>query len=307
MINENDSLVGQTDIKTKEKEVLGSKRKYNLKNDVIFQSFFARKGNEEFLIDFLNALLNKNIKKIKIRSEVNLEKLSLEEKGGRLDLQAKLEDGTIISIEMQLRNEYNIEERTTFYSSKVISQETERGTDYEDINQVIMINILGYNFLKVEDYISKTAIVLDNHREYEVLTGIKWYFIELPKFRKAKPDMNNKVDQWLAFIDDYNKEAIKVAEEKNKTLKRARIEMNYLTGDAEVRRLAELRDKWERDRVSAINYATRKGEVKGEKKGVKEGKIEIAKEMLKRKIPKQTIMEITKLSSNEIEKISPNY
>ena len=307
MINENDSLVGQTDIKTKEKEVLGSKRKYNLKNDVIFQSFFARKGNEEFLIDFLNALLNKNIKKIKIRSEVNLEKLSLEEKGGRLDLQAKLEDGTIISIEMQLRNEYNIEERTTFYSSKVISQETERGTDYEDINQVIMINILGYNFLKVEDYISKTAIVLYNHREYEVLTGIKWYFIELPKFRKAKPDMNNKVDQWLAFIDDYNKEAIKVAEEKNKTLKRARIEMNYLTGDAEVRRLAELRDKWERDRVSAINYATRKGEVKGEKKGVKEGKIEIAKEMLKRKIPKQTIMEITKLSSNEIEKISPNY
>ena len=63
---ENDSLAGQADIKTKEKEVLGSKRKYNLKNDVIFQSFFARKGNEEFLIDFLNALLNKNIKKVKI-------------------------------------------------------------------------------------------------------------------------------------------------------------------------------------------------------------------------------------------------
>lgn len=297
---ENDSLAGQADIKTKEKEVLGSKRKYNLKNDVIFQSFFARKGNEEFLIDFLNALLNKNIKKVKIRSEVNLEKLSREEKGGRLDLQAKLEDGTIISIEMQLRNEYNIEERTTFYSSKVISQETERGTDYEDINQVIMINILGYNFLKVEDYISKTAIVLYNHREYEVLTGIKWYFIELPKFRKAKPDMNNKVDQWLAFIDDYNKEAIKVAEEKNKTLKRARIEMNYLTGDAEVRRLAELRDKWERDRVSAINYATKKGEAKG----VKEEKIEIAKEMLKDNEPIEKIIKFTKLTEDEIKEIS---
>lgn len=41
-------------------------KKYNLKNDVIFQTFFARKGNEEFLIDFLNTLLNKNIQKIKI-------------------------------------------------------------------------------------------------------------------------------------------------------------------------------------------------------------------------------------------------
>ena len=101
---------------------------YNLKNDVIFQTFFARKGNEEFLIDFLNGLLKKNIKSIEIREEVNLERLSREEKGGRLDLQAKLEDGTIISIEMQLRNEYNIEERTTLYSGKVMSRETERGT-----------------------------------------------------------------------------------------------------------------------------------------------------------------------------------
>ena len=239
-------------IQTKEK-------KYNLKNDIIFQTFFSRKGNEEFLIDFLNALLKKDIKSIEVREEVNLERLSKEEKGGRLDLQAKLEDGTIISIEMQLRNEYNIEERTTLYSGKVISRETERGTDYEDINQVIMINILGYNFLGVEDYISETAIVLEKHREYEVLTGLKWYFIELPKFRKQNPNMNEKINQWLAFIDDYNEEMVEVAEEKNDKLKKARIEMNYLTGDAEVRRLAELREKWEMDRVSAINHATKKG------------------------------------------------
>ena len=105
----------------------------------------------------------------------------------------------------------------------------------------------------------KTAIVLEKHREYEVLTGIKWYFIELPKFRKQNPDMNEKINQWLAFIDDYDREMVKVAEEKNDKLKRARIEMNYLTGEAETRRLAELREKWEMDRVSAINHATKKG------------------------------------------------
>ena len=71
--------------------------------------------------------------------------------------------------------------------------------------------------------------------------------------------MNEKINQWLVFIDDYNKEMIKVAEKKNDKLKKARIEMNYLTGDAEVRRLAELREKWEMDRISAINHATRKG------------------------------------------------
>ena len=234
-------------------------KKYNLKNDVIFQTFFARKGNEEFLIDFLNALLNKNIQKIEIREEVNLERLKREEKGGRLDLQAKLEDGTIVSIEMQIRDEGNFKERTTLYAGKVEARETKKGTDYEDISQIIMINILGFNLLDVYDYISETAIVLDKHRNYEVLDGIKWYFIELPKFRKTNPNMNEKINQWLAFIDDNNKELVDMAENKNETLKKARIEMNHLAGDAEIRRLAELREKWEMDRISAINYATKIG------------------------------------------------
>ena len=238
----------------------------NLKNDVIFQAFFSRKGNEQYLIDFLNALLKMDIKDIEIREEVNLEKLSKEEKGGRLDLQAKLGDGTIVSIEMQMRDEGNFKQRTTMYAGKVESRETKKGIKYEDISQIIMINILGFNMLDVEDYISETAIVLDKHRDYEVLTGIKWYFIELPKFRKAKPDMNEKINQWLAFIDDDNKEMIDMAENKNKTLKDARKEMNYLTGDAEVRRLAELREKWEMDRINAISYATKVGKEERRKK-----------------------------------------
>ena len=104
-----------------------------------------------------------------------------------------------------------------------------------------------------------------------------------------------KINQWLAFIDDYDREMVKVAEEKNDKLKKARIEMNYLTGEAETRRLAELREKWEMDRVSAINHATRKGK--------KEKSIEIAKKMLKEKVPIEMIEKFTELSKEEIEKI----
>lgn len=286
-------------VNKKQKEGQKNEKILNLKNDVIFQAFFSRKGNEKYLIDFLNALLKMDIKSIEIREEVNLEKLSKEEKGGRLDLQAKLGDGTIVSIEMQMRDEGNFKQRTTMYAGKVESRETKKGIKYEDISQIIMINILGFNMLDVEDYISETAIVLDKHRDYEVLTGIKWYFIELPKFRKAKPDMNEKINQWLAFIDDDNKEMIDMAENKNKTLKDARKEMNYLTGDAEVRRLAELREKWEMDRVSAINHATRKGIEEGEKKN----SIVIAKKLLKLNMPLEQIIEITELTKEEIENI----
>ena len=274
----------------------------NLKNDVVFKAFFSRKGNEKFLIDFLESLLETKIESIEIREEVNLEQLKNEEKSGRLDLQAKLGDGTIVNIELQMRNEHNIEERTTYYSSKVISRETKRGTDYRDINQVIMINILGYEMFGFDEYISKTAIVLDKHRDYEVLRGIQWYFIELPKFRRLRPDMNEEINQWLLFIDNW-KEGVKMAGKENKIFERARKEMNYLTGDAAVQRLAELREKWEMDRVSAINYATRKGKAEGKSEGIKEEKIEIAKKLLKMGMTIKQVKEATNLDEEEIKKL----
>ena len=297
MVKNNQQISEENIDKTKEN------KKYNLKNDIIFKTFFSRKGNEIFLIDFLEALLKIKIEEIQVKEEVNLETLAVEEKGGRLDLQAKLNDGIIVNIELQIKNHQNIEERTTYYSSKVISRETERGTEYKDITKVIMINILDYELLGFDEYISDTVIVLDKHREYEVLKGIKWYFIELPKFRKQNPNMNEKLNQWLVFLDDYNKEAIKLAEEKNDTLKKARIEMNYLTGDAEVRRLAELREKWEMDRISEIGYAKREGIKEGEKKGKKEKQIEIAKKMIKKGMEIKTVIEITGLDKKEIEKL----
>ena len=276
---------------------------FNLKNDIIFTAFFARKGNEEFLIDFLQSILKIEIKKIKIREEVNLEKLSVGEKGGRLDIQAELNEGTIVNIEMQMKNLHNIENRTTLYGAKVLAREEARGKNYNDIKNVIMINILNYELTEFEEYVSETVVVLDKHREYEIIKGMKWYFIELPKFRKAHPNMDEKLNQWLAFIDDNDRGKIKMAEKKNKTLEKARKEMTYLTGDEEIRRLAELREKWEMDWNSSMDYSKREGIKEGIKEGAKEKNLENAKKMREEKIPIETIMKITKLTQEEIENL----
>ena len=90
-----------------------------------------------------------------------------------------------------------------------------------------------------------------------------------------------------------------MAETKNKTLKEARKEMNYLTGDEEVRRLVELREKWNYDRKMDMRYAKKEGE----KEGQKAEKIEIAKKMLEKNKTIEEIMEITDLTREEIEKL----
>ena len=279
-----------------------------LKNDVLFKAFFSRKGNEELLIDFLNAILKREIHKISIREEVNVEQLSEEEKGGRLDLQAEINDGTIVNIELQMRDEGNIIERTQSYGSNIKARNSQRGKVYTELKNVIMINILNYvMFSEYEDYCLDTALVLRQHREYELKDGIQYYFIELPKFRKKHKDMNNKLEQWLTFIDATDKEGIKMAITKNKVLQKAQAEYTYLTGDEAQRRLEELRIKWEIDRVYGLNYAEKKGEKRGEKRGreigQREEKIEIARKLLNKKTEINEIIEITEITKEEIEKL----
>ena len=165
--------------------------------------------------------------------------------------------------------------------------------------KVIMVNILNFNIFKYKEYVSESMLVLKEHREHEISDLVKYYYIELPKYRKAKADMNNKLDQWLALIDDTDWGKIEMAEEKNKTIKSALDDMEYLTGDAEIKRLAELRESSRIDKWFAMSYGRKQGREEGEK----QEKIETAKRMLEEKIPIEIIIRVTQLSKEEIEKI----
>ena len=86
---------------------------------------------------------------------------------------------------------------------------------------------------------------------------------------------------------------------KNKYIKKAEKELEYLSGDAETRRLAELREKAIRDELAAIAKARREGK----EEGIQKGKIEIVKRMLAKKIDIKSIIEVTGLDEEEIKKL----
>ena len=265
--------------------------KLNLKNDIVFKAFFSKKGNEKYLKEFLESLLKIHIEEIEVRSEVSLLKLDEKEKGGRLDIEAKLNTG-IINIEMQVNNLKNIEKRTAYYASKIMAREVGIREKYENIKPVIMVNILDYELFGFKEYVSKTEIVLKEHKDYEVIKDLQWYFIELPKFRMSNQD---KLNQWLALIDNEDRGMIKMAEEKNKTIKEAKKEVEYLTGEEEIKRLAELREKWAMDRRSEISDAREEGK--------KEEKLAIAKNMLNKGKSEEDILDFTGISKEELEKL----
>ena len=103
--------------------------------------------------------------------------------------------------------------------------------------------------------------------------------------------------------------------DKNENIKNARNELKQVSGDYELRRIAELNEKYIRDEAAALEFALEKGQKEGIERGLKEGrergfkqgieqeKLRVAKEMLEIKMDKQVISQITGLSIDKINNI----
>ena len=266
-----------------------------LKNDVVFKAFFAKKGNERFLKSFLESLLQEKIKKIEIMSEVSLLQMRKSDKLGRIDLKATINQGKIIDIEIQLEDENNMEKRSIFYGAKLITEQLGKGDEYIETKPVILINILNYNLLDVPEYYTETVTVSKIHREYEVIKDIKYYFIELLKFRKSKPRLANLLECWLALIDGENRGLIQMAESKNEIIKEANEEIEEILSDSQMK-------AWNEYLQTAIwEESSRQGRARRE--GIKSEKIRIAQNLYKTGMKIDKILEITELTDEELENI----
>ena len=285
---------------------MNRERQLKVTNDYIFKKIFAKKGNESILKDLLNSILQIKIKSIEVISDANLERQLESNKLGILDLKAKLDEETIVNIEIQIINRYNMIERTLFYWSGLYYNVLQKGADYKEIKKVIAINILDYNEFEEGPY--HEIAKLRREYLYKILTDkIEIHFIQIPKFKKQRKDMKTKLDMWMDFISQIDEKEVKNAMSKNKEIKKAQEEYEYLTGDEEERRIAFLREKAIRDENSIFDAGKDIGRREGKEEGIEIGKEqtqkEIVKTMTKEKMPIETIMKVTKLSREEIEKL----
>ncbi len=240
-----------------------------------------------------------------------MKQLKATDKLGRLDIKATINNKKVVNIEIQVRDNKDMKQRTEFYGSKLVTEQIGKGENYQEIKPVILINILDYNMLKVPEYCTKTVTVAEKHREYEIIKDITYWFIELPKFRKSKPKLANELEAWLAIIDDKDRGLIKMAEEKHKIIKEAKEEVEEILSDAVIRELNEFKQTaiWEENsakyhaREQGLKEGRREGRKKGRKEGEKQQQIKIAKKLLKKGIDIEEVQEITGLSSEKLQSL----
>ena len=304
----------------------GKETKENLlkpKIDVVFHSLF-REGNEGITKALISSVIKEKINDIKLDNDRYVFGKYPEEKLGILDLKATLGDGKICDVEIQLVDNKDTEARFLYYWSRIYSSQLTKGNIYKDLNKVIGIIILDFPLEKTK----ALENICTEWKITEVTTGLNLvltemlqiYIIEISKAKRTlEKEPNNELAQWVLFLDNPNQEEVFKAMETNKELKEAMKNLDEISQQEELRRVAELREKAIMDEKNALTHALEDGKKEGLKKGMEigraegkaEGQIlgkketqkEIARKMLEKNFSIEEIQSLIPLNQAEIEEL----
>ena len=258
------------------------RRLLNPKIDFVFKKIFGSEEHPEILISFLNAVLKpkKPIVSVEIKNS-DLEKEYIEDKFSRLDVKALTSNKEIINIEIQLKNEYNMIQRSLYYWSKLYEEQLSEGDRYDKLSRTVCINILDFKYLKNDRF--HNGYRLKEIETNEELTNLQEiHFIEIPKLKRfeSTEEIVDLLEGWVEFLRDPESEVIRKLEMSNKEIREAKDELYRLSRNSKERELYYLREKSLRDEISALANAKEKGLKEGLKQGLFEGKLESARSFL---------------------------
>ena len=280
-----------------------------LSNDYVFKRIFGKGGNEKILKSLLEAILKINIQKIEVKNP-EIPKEAIDEKLSILDIKAEINENTIIDVELQVGNTMALERRLVVYNAKLIAGEIKVSEKYQKAKDTIVICIINDNVVKRNAYLSLAMLKYEKTeeiryvnmgygKEEEYLTDmVKYYIIELPKFKKKKPKVADLLEKWLYVIGG-DRKMMEECKKENEEIKEAVEQLTQMSADEYERELYEIRER------SRLTYNTEMYEAR--RKGIEEGKKQDRKEIAKKMKEKGTdityIIEITGLTEEEIKEL----
>ncbi|AWS27213.1 Rpn family recombination-promoting nuclease/putative transposase [Clostridium perfringens] len=278
--------------------------------DFVFKKIFGTEKNKPILINFLNAVIKPTtpIKDVEIKNN-DIDKDFIEDKFSRLDVKATTSNKEHINIEIQVKNEYNMIQRTLYYWSKMYSEQIQNRDNYSKLERTVCINILNFKYLKNDKY--HNAYRLKEITSNEELTDLQEiHFIELPKFNEIgnkeyieNVEKMDALEKWLEFLVEPESNTVRQLELSNEEIKLAKSELYRLSMDSKEREQYNMREKAIYDRISALENA----EAKGKLEGKIEGTLEVAKKLLLADVDINIIISSTGLTKEEIIKIKKDY
>ncbi len=280
--------------------------------DWAIKRLLRNKVNFVILEGFLSELLFEDIKiKQILESEDNQQ--YEEDKYNRVDILTENSNHDLIVIEIQTTYEIDYFHRMAYGTSKIISENLEKGQKYSEIKKVISVNIVFFDLGQGEDYIYKGKTDFKGIHNEDILnlsdaqkkTFLKenvsdvfpeYYLLKVNQFDDVT---KNTLDEWIYFLkndevkDNFKAKGLK---EANEVLDIMRLEEKERYG------YNRYLDSLHLKASEAFSLKVQARE-KGRKEGKEEGVIETAKNFLKNGISVEVVVNSTNLTREQVEKL----
>lgn len=259
------------------------------KNDFAFKQVFGTEKHKDILIHFLNDVLKlkdeQKIQEVQFLTPIQDPDIA-SKKQSIVDVLCKDESGRQFIIEMQVARTAGFKERAIYYASKAYVNQMVKGGQYEHLKEVIFIAIIDYELFPHKVKYHSTHQLYDQDTQEHDLFGLRFEFLELPRFNKKLDEITTMVEKWCYYFK-YAPETTAQDLEKlvgsDEVIKEAyqALDTAYWT-DNELM-LYEQEMKSENDGLAILRYAEQQAMEKGMEKGLAQGEAKLQAE-------KQTIV-----------------
>ena len=191
-----------------------SMRYLSPKADLTFKKVFGE--HPDLVISFLNALLPLETPEEEITwveyLTPELVPLNPLRKYSIVDVRCKDRRGRQFIVEMQMMWTSAYKQRVFFNASKAYVSQLDKGYDYELLQPVYSLNLVNDTFSDSENYYHDFQIV-EVADTQEVIEGLRFIFVELPKFSPRNYGDKKMKVLWLRFLTEIDEHTLEVPEE----------------------------------------------------------------------------------------------
>lgn len=273
------------------------KKFYTAKYDRVFKTIFC--SNEKLLKEFMERLLDIKIDTIEyLRNEINVNNVN--EKVKTVDL-LLLINKEYYHIEINTNHDSFIPFRNLLYFFSIIINNVKRGKTYDNKTNFVHID-LSYG-LKNNNQI-KNVFYLQDENGNKYVDNIKAIVYNMDVINNLKDEELIQKYKFLMMLDMQEDELKKLIKGDDLFMKEFSKKVLELNSDEKWPSLFTREEDYEICANTKYKEGMEKGLEEGMEKGLEEGKentkFEIAREMKKKNFNIKDIIEITKLSENQI-------
>ncbi len=277
------------------------------KADLTFKKIFGK--HKDLLISLLNALLpladDEQIESVEYLSPELLPETYVG-KNSIVDVRCRDVKGRQFIVEMQMLWTEAFKQCVLFNASKAFVRQLDKKRKYELLQPVYSLNLVNETFMKdyPDEFIHNYSVVHEFHSD-EIIEGLHFTFVELPKFQAHSLKEKKMAVLWLRFlteIDEQTKQAPQELLDNPETRKALKaVEESAMTQN-ELLAYEDFWDKLGAERLLFVD-SNRINREEGRAEGRAEGKAEVARNLLHMGMSVDDVAKACGVTKEEVERL----